>query len=119
MTPQPTAEIVDIGLQFTNDHGEYVVVDKQTDHAGPPGEPLWLVSDTDSDHEEWLVADEIATDDMHVVHEPDERTSLPMDRKVFVQLKRNKGEYESWNQFFLALTRLAEEHHEPVTLPDD
>jgi hypothetical protein len=45
-----------------------------------------------------------------------DRTSIPMDRKVFEELKAHKGQYETWNQFGVALAELADEHHEPPTL---
>ena len=49
----------------------------------------------------------------------DDRTSIPMDRAVFERLKSQKGQYESWNQYLVALADLAEEHHEPPTLERD
>jgi len=45
-----------------------------------------------------------------------DRTSIPMDREVFEELKAHKGQYESWNQYLIALAELADEHHDPVTL---
>jgi len=49
----------------------------------------------------------------------DNRTSVPMDREVFEQLKEHKGKYETWNQYLTSLTQLADEHHEPPTLGGD
>jgi len=46
----------------------------------------------------------------------DDRTSVPMDRDVFERLKEHKGQYESWNQYLVALAQLADEHHDPPTL---
>ena len=48
-----------------------------------------------------------------------DRTSIPMDREVFDRLKAEKGEFEAWNDYLLALAELAEEHHDPPTLDSD
>lgn len=46
----------------------------------------------------------------------DDRTSVPMGREVYEELKAHKGKYETWNQYLIALAELADEHHEPPTL---
>lgn len=48
-----------------------------------------------------------------------DRTSLPVDRDVFKELKAHKGEYETWNDYLIDLAALAEEYHDPPTLNDD
>ena len=45
-----------------------------------------------------------------------DRTTIPADEDVVEFLRQNKGEYETWNEYLIALGQLAEEYHEPVTL---
>lgn len=45
-----------------------------------------------------------------------DRTSIPFDEEVAERLKEHKGEFETWNQYGIALAELADKHHDPVTL---
>jgi len=45
-----------------------------------------------------------------------DRTSIPFDEEVAELLREQKGKYETWNQFGVALAALADEHHDPPTL---